>query len=337
MPVTTPVKPTEPATAPVRPQAGWSPSRCARCDQVTAHSILAVPHPEAPGGLSHVVQCDGCGLRRLDPRPDPEPLSRYYAQATGYNAFAGRRRSPRAQAIWDFLRDCYSRPANLPATRRVVAPFAAALADWLFDINVPIHGRTGLRVLEVGSGYGDILIYLKSRGCSVLGTDLSASGAAQAATYGVEVRVGNLADLRLPDQSFDAAILSHCLEHVPDPNTELAELHRLLAPGGHLHIAVPNGLATRLVTDGLEWMHLSHPFHFWFFDPDSLVALIQRHGFELVQPPVTTTRHHAFGLWRAEIRSAGFMRATARLFRYLKGSLGNPQGGDVLRLVCRRK
>lgn len=331
-----PVNPDKAQATASLPEPVWSQARCAQCGRTSGQAILVVPHPDAPDGISHILQCDGCGLRRLDPRPNPEPLSRYYAQATGYNAFAGRRRSPRAQAIWEFLRDGFSRPANLPWLTRLVAPLTAGLADWLFDINIPIHGRTHLRVLEVGSGYGDILIYLKSRGCSVLGTDLSASGAAKAADYGVEVRVGNLADLKLPAQSFDAVILCHCLEHVPDPNAELAELHRLLAPGGQLHIAVPNGSATRLVTDGVEWMHLSHPFHFWFFDPENLVALVRRHGFEPIAPPVTTTRHHAWGLWRSEVFSTGLIPATRRLLRYLRGSIGNPQGGDVLRLVSRR-
>ena len=336
----TPVTPAEVAP-PTGPQssaltAGWIFPACAQCGQTAGESVLNVPHPDAPGGMSRVWKCAGCGLRRLQPRPGPDIIGHYYQQETGYNAFDGRRRSARAQALWDFLRDSFSRPRNARLSTRLARFAAAPLARWLFDINVRIDGREGMRVLEVGSGYGDILMYLRSRGCEVLGTDLSPSAAARAAENGVEVRVGNLVDLHLPGGSFDAAIMSHSLEHVPDPNAELRELHRILAPGGLLHIAVPNGAAVRLVTDGTEWIQLSHPFHFWFFDPDNLVAMIRRHGFEPVAPPQTTTRHHAFGLWRTELRTLGFLFATRRFLRFLRGSLYNPQGGDVLRLVCRR-
>lgn len=339
-PEMTPVTPAEvaplPSFQPTAWTAGWIFPSCAQCGKSAGQSVLQVPHPDAPGGMSHVWKCAGCGLRRLQPRPGPDIIGHYYQQETGYNAFEGRRRSARAQAVWDFLRDSFSRPRDSRLSARLARPIAAFLARWLFDINVRIDGRQGLRVLEVGSGYGDILMYLRSRGCAVLGTDLSPSAAAKAGENGVEVRVGNLVDLQLPRESFDAAIMSHSLEHVPDPNAELRELHRILVPGGRLHIAVPNGAAVRLVTDGKEWMHLSHPYHFWYFDPDNLVSMVRRHGFEPVAPPQTTTRHHALGLWRAELRTRGVLFATRRFLRFLRGSLSTPQGGDVLRLVCRR-
>lgn len=315
----------------------WVHTPCALCGSSDSSRLLDIPFTDAPGAVSHVVRCSQCGLRRLDPRPGPLVIGYYYSLDIGYNAFANRRRSPRAQRVWDFLRDCFSAPPGCPLHVRLAAPVAAPIADWLFDINVPINNQTGLRVLEVGSGFGDILLYLRSRGCSVLGTDLSPAAAETARQNGIEVRVSNFKDLQLPASSFDAAILSHSLEHVPDPNVELAELHRVLTPGGHLHIAVPNGAATRLQTDGKDWIHLSHPYHFWYFAPEHLVSLVQRHGFELVQPPVTTTRHHAWGWWKTEVRRGAGLQATARMLHYLRESLYNPEGGDVLRLVCRRR
>ena len=284
--------------------------------------------------MASVWRCGRCGLRRLRPRPGPKALGRYYAEASGYNAFVGRKRSGRSQRVWDFLRDCRSRPAGWTGWRRWIAPVGALIADWAFDINVPLDGRTGLRVLEVGSGYGDILIYLKSRGCTVMGSDLSAEAARKGAEYGVEIRVGNLADLRLPSSSFDVAILCHSLEHLPDPNVELAELARLLKPGGRIHIAVPNGNAVRLKLDGLRWDHLSHPFHLWYFDPRTLQRILTRHGFVPVRSPVTTTRHHALTAWKRMARRKGWWTATRGWMAFVKASLTNREGGDVLRVVA---
>lgn len=298
--------------------------------------VLEVPHPDAPSGRSAVVACRACGLRRLDPRPGPGSIGDYYADAAGYNAYVGRRRGPRAQRVWDFLRDGAAGPLGMSLAGRLCSPVTGPMAGWLFDINVPLGGRRGLRVLEVGSGFGDILIYLRSRGCEVLGTDLGEAGARKAAEYGVEVRVGNLADLALPAGSFDVAIMCHSLEHVPDPNVELAEIARLLVPGGRLHVAVPNGEAARLVLDGREWVHLSHPLHFWYFDAATLERLLLRHGYRLQAPMVTTTRHHALMGWLHEGRARGWSTATRRFLRFLRRTAFDAKAGDVLRAVAVR-
>ena len=119
------------------------------------------------------------------------------------------------------------------------------------------------------------------------------------------------------------------------PNAELAELARVLKPGGELHLAVPNGQAVCLSIDGLDWHQLSHPFHFWYFDVDNLVELLRRHGFEPVGRPVTTTRHHAWGAWWTGCRSGTGVTATRRLVRYLRESLSIRDGGDSIRLIAK--
>jgi SAM-dependent methyltransferase len=278
-----------------------------------------------------VVQC-ACGLRRLDPRPAQATVARYYAAERGFNAYAGRRRGLVKQVTWDVLRDGMSAPAGHSRAGRLARPLTAPLARWLFDVNVRLDGRRGLRVLEVGSGFGDLLIYLRSRGCEVTGTDLSPAAAAKAREYGVDVRIGTLRSLALPAAQFDVVIMNHSLEHVPDPNEELAEAARLLAPAGRLHLAVPNGDAVRLRLDETAWVHLSAPLHFWFFDARALIALLARHGLRPATPARTTTRHHALCSWAQARRALGLGRATTALVRFVAASLGTPAGGDVLRL-----
>ena len=253
-----------------------------------------MPHPEAPAGRSGIVRCQGCGLRRLDPRPDPVSLGGYYAatQVAGYNAYAGRVRTAGKQRVWEALRDGATRPPAQGVVGRLARPVTGALARWLFDINVDLADRSGLRVLEVGCGYGDLLLYLRSRGAVVTGTDLSPAAVEKGTSYGLDIRLGHLRELGLPAASFDVAIACHSLEHVQDPNVELAELARLLRPGGELHLAVPNGASGALALRGADWSHLSFPLHFWLFDPDTLVRLLLRHGFQVVRGPGTVAFHH---------------------------------------------
>jgi len=49
----------------------------------------------------------------------------------------------------------------------------------------------------------------------------------------------DLTDLKLPDESFGAALCSHVLEHVPDDRRAMGELHRILKPGGWVIVMVP--------------------------------------------------------------------------------------------------
>jgi SAM-dependent methyltransferase len=299
--------------------------------------VLTIPQPDAPGGVAQVWRCAQCGLRRLHPRPTPASLPRYYAAASAYNAYIGRTRSSRTQRVWNFLRDCYARPDGFGTGVRLASPVGRAIADWAFDINVPLHGAHGRRVLEIGSGYGDLLIYLKDRGCQVLGIDPSPEAAEAGRRHGVEIRVGFVADLALPPASFDAIVMCHSLEHVPDPNVELAEVARLLASGGRLHLAVPNGNAVRLDLDGVHWAHLSHPLHLWYFDAQTLTRLLARHGLEPVRPPSTTTRHHALKHWIGECRRGHLIAGTRQFAKFIAATARSPDGGDVLRLVACRK
>lgn len=103
------------------------------------------------------------------------------------------------------------------------------------------------RVLDFGCGSGDFSAVLLARGCSVAGVDVSERMLEQAAARTGLSRAGDLsridpADPRLPypAAAFTLCIASSVLEYVPDAAATLAEIARVLAPGGRLVATVPD-------------------------------------------------------------------------------------------------
>ena len=101
--------------------------------------------------------------------------------------------------------------------------------------------RPGMRLLDAGCGPGTITLGLVAAVApgEVVGLDLSPAMVTQARALAADRRVANarfeVADLQalpFPDASFDAAFESAVLEHVPDPTRAVAELRRVLRPGG---------------------------------------------------------------------------------------------------------
>ena len=96
------------------------------------------------------------------------------------------------------------------------------------------------RVLEVGGGPGELAARIASElGCEVVMLDVAPRMVELAQRRGVDARVGDVQDLPFADGSFDCAVAAWMLFHVPDLERGLAELRRVLRPGGRL-VAVTN-------------------------------------------------------------------------------------------------
>ena len=114
------------------------------------------------------------------------------------------------------------------------------------------------RVLEVGAGHGLNLPHYPHGVDELVLTDPS-PWMLERAPSGVEVRSAGLPSLPLPDQSFDTVVCTYVLCSVPDPAAGLAEIWRVLAPGGSLlfleHVRAGEGTALGRVQDLIEVPH----------------------------------------------------------------------------------
>ncbi len=119
---------------------------------------------------------------------------------------------------------------------------APAFNRWMYDRLRPWIGQ---RVLEVGSGIGNMSQFFSDRERVVL-TDTEPWYREQLrARFGGRSHV-TVAELVLPDgaralggETFDTVVCLNVLEHIEDDRGSLATMRRLLAPSGHLVLLVP--------------------------------------------------------------------------------------------------
>ena len=113
--------------------------------------------------------------------------------------------------------------------------------------------RAGMTVLDLGCGEGRHAFEAYRRGARVVALDhgesevattrrwldaIAAAGEAPREAAASVVR-GDLLALPVPDASVDRVIAAEVLEHLPDDTTALAEIARVLRPGGRVAVTVP--------------------------------------------------------------------------------------------------
>jgi demethylmenaquinone methyltransferase/2-methoxy-6-polyprenyl-1,4-benzoquinol methylase len=97
----------------------------------------------------------------------------------------------------------------------------------------------GMRALDLACGTGDLALLAAARGADVVGLDVTPrmielARVKPAAGPPVRWLVGDMTSLPLPPERFDVVTTGYGLRNVPDLPRALAEIHRVLAPGGAL-------------------------------------------------------------------------------------------------------
>lgn len=183
---------------------------------------------------------------------------------------------PRAavRASYDRVADEYARRI---AGELAHKPLDRALLDRLAD-RVRGAGPVG----DVGCGPGHVAAYLAERGVDARGVDLSPGMIARARALhpGVPFATGDLTALDLPDGAWAGAVAYYALVHLPRPalGPALAELARVVRPGGPLLVAFHVGSETRHLD---EWWGHPVALDFEFFESDAVAAALRGAGWTL--------------------------------------------------------
>jgi SAM-dependent methyltransferase len=127
----------------------------------------------------------------------------------------------------------------------------------------------GSRILDVGVATGRVLALLPE--WERYGIDIARAYLKVAAQLGIEVAVGRAEDLPYADSTFDTVIATDVLEHVLDLNAVVAEVMRVLRPGGIFVVRVPRE------EDLNQYLDASYRFlHLRKFDQATLRLLLTR-------------------------------------------------------------
>jgi 2-polyprenyl-3-methyl-5-hydroxy-6-metoxy-1,4-benzoquinol methylase len=115
---------------------------------------------------------------------------------------------------------------------------------WIYE---QIAAAMGRRILEVGSGTGNITQFLCANGEEVMATDIVPGyrnelqrlfGARPNVQIG-KFDLANKAPAEWGARPFDSVVCLNVLEHIEDDLFALEQMHRVLAPGGNLALLVP--------------------------------------------------------------------------------------------------
>lgn len=143
----------------------------------------------------------------------------------------------------------------------------------------------GRRILDVGAATGYFLNLAWTRGWLVKGVEISPFASQLAKGKGIDVVNGVPGDLPEGEQ-FDVITLWDVIEHLPDPNSDLALLAARLSLGGLLAVITPDSSALYARARGLAWHLLVPPEHINCFSRLGLGSLLARHGFKILSQQV---------------------------------------------------
>jgi len=199
--------------------------------------------------------CKNCGLLQTNPMPSKNFFNMFYDK---------------------HYRELYrgTRKVDIPITLAAQNERGVAIYNFIkSEINIK-----GFEVFEIGCSYGGVLDVFKAEGHITYGCDLDTEAVKKARENHSTVLVSEL-----PTTKASAAtlyILSHVLEHIPDPLTFLSQLYSLMSEEDVLYVEVPGInllLSGSYQGDLLRFFHIGHVLE---FTKNTLINTLKNSGLE---------------------------------------------------------
>jgi SAM-dependent methyltransferase len=206
-------------------------------------------------------KCNDCGFVFTSAPPDEKRIHEYYVSEE-YISHSDTKRSLTDRAYH------LARSFMLGKKRKLIR-----------EVN---GGKSGT-LIDIGSGTGYFAGYMKTRGWSVTGIEISE----RARQYSISRFGLNVIDPEgissIEDEYANCITLWHVLEHLYDPGWWMSEIKRILKDNGRCIIALPNINSADSKWFGPDWAALDVPRHLWHFSPGILKRFAGKYGFTCIQ------------------------------------------------------
>lgn len=272
-------------------------------------------------GTFHVSECVGCKVIVQNPRPPFSEIMRYYTEV--YEPFRAM-----GSSLVQRVRD---RVLNRPRLKR-------------YERRIGPEGR----VIDIGCGIGTHIAELRRNSrWTVSGVEPAADAAQIGIDAGLDIVPRVLEEAGLPSDRYDMAIMNHVLEHLPEPHGTVAEVWRILKPGGWFVGEIPTPGCIERSLFGRYWGGYHLPRHLTYFRAPQLERFLTDAGFTDIE----ITRAIKPSSWLLStsnlLRDRGASPRLIRLFNshgFLPLALSTPAAwvlnlfgsAPMLRFACRK-
>jgi 2-polyprenyl-3-methyl-5-hydroxy-6-metoxy-1,4-benzoquinol methylase len=144
---------------------------------------------------------------------------------------------------------------------------------------------TNPKILEVGCSVGSTLAAAKKMGWEAIGLDVDPAVIQSCQESGYDALVYDGVEIPFAENSFDALVSWHVIEHVPKVRQTLADWYRVLKPGGILALETPDALCPKVRRRGASYQKFWAAEHTYTFNPTNLAQFAGQAGFQVIAEP----------------------------------------------------
>lgn len=225
-------------------------------------------------------RCNTCSL--IFEFPVPKDIQKYYGSA--YSAY----RKPEADKIKDQALQGIN-PAKISVIKKYVP---------------------GKKILEIGPGYGEFSYAAIKEGYVVDAIEMDADCCKYLEeVIGVRRAINSVditAALELVDGGYDAIVMWHVLEHLPNPWEVIQSLNKILSSNGVVIVATPNPSSLQLKVFGKYWKHIDAPRHLMLIPMDVLIKKMKKAGLSKIEATTkdeASSFFHSYGWWMTSLNN----------------------------------